>query len=137
MSKQQRFLAIALGSSIPLGMLHVYLQVILDPFARYLVYFAAGKIISDVIYYYLQPRRNVWVYPEDYLFNELFTLAMYGLPVCILQRYVILYQMLRFPLALAIVDSFVPTLALCLVTRWKQEDKDDMSYRPGRRLLDQ
>jgi hypothetical protein len=136
MNKQQRFLVIALGSSIPLGLLHVHLKPVLDPFTRYLVYFAAAKITSDVIYYLLQPGRNVWVYPEDYLFNELFTLAMYGLPVCVLQRYLIAYQMLRFPVVVAIVDSFVPVLLLCLTSRWKQEDEDDRSYRPGRRLLD-
>ncbi len=136
MNKQQRFVVVALASSALLAALHVMLKPRLDAFARYLVYFVAAKVISDVIYYALQPGRNVWVYPEDYLFNELFTLAMYGLPVCVVQRYVIAYQMLRFPVLVTIADSFVPVLALCLNTRWQQEDKEDSSYRPGRRLLD-
>jgi len=136
MNRQQRFVVVALASSALLAVLHVLLKPKVDPFTRYLVYFVAAKIISDVVYYALQPRRNVWVYPEDYLFNELFTLAMYGLPVCIVQRYLIAYQMLRFPVLVTIVDSFVPVLLLCLNTRWQQEDKEDTSYRPGRRLLD-
>jgi len=136
MNKQQRFIVIALASSSLLAVLHVLLKPTLDPFTRYLVYFVAAKVVSDVIYYALQPRRNVWVYPEDYLFNELFTLAIYGLPVCVVQRYLIAYQMLRFPVLVTAVDSFVPVLLLCLNTRWNQEDQEDGSYRPGRRLLD-
>jgi hypothetical protein len=134
LSKRDRFILIAVGSSLVLGVAHVYLKVVMEPFMRYLVYFLLAKVVSDAFYYLLSPRRFVWAYPEDYLFNEVCPLLMYGFPACIGQRYAIVYQVLPFEPVTALLDSFAPVLALCIYTRWNQETTDDRGYRPGRRL---
>jgi len=133
--KRQRFAIIALGSGAVLGLAQVYLKSRqMEPLIRYLIYFVVAKIISDIVYYVLAPERQVWLYPEQYLRDELLSLGMYGLPVCLAQRYMVLYAFLPYEPVMTVLDSWAPLLALCLVTRWKQEDTDDNSFRPGRRI---
>jgi hypothetical protein len=137
MNKRDRFLVIGGVSSALLFAGQELLRPFLEPFVRYLVMFFLTKVLTDAIYYYLAPRRRIWQYPEDYLIHEVLSLLAYGVTLCIGQRYLIAYGFLRFAVLESLVDSFLPPLFMCLSVRWTQEEKDDRSYRPGRRLAGQ
>lgn len=124
----------ALGTAAALSVVDPFLRLWFEPLSRYLIYYVMAKPISDAIYYLLSPRRQVWLYPEDYVLNEMFTLFMYAFPLMVGQRYMLLAMVVPYQPVVAFLDSWLPLLLLCLNARWRQEETDDRSYRPGRRL---
>jgi len=132
--KSLRFTWMAVGTAAIIAVVDPVLRTQFEPLTRYFIYYLLSKVITDGIYYVLAPRRRVWQYVEDYIVHEVLTLSMWAIPLVIAQRYLILVGLIPNRVVMAVLDSWLFVLVLCLRTRWTQEEADDKTYRPGRRL---
>lgn len=94
------------------------------PFLRFLAAVAAAKLLGDLVYFIVFPRRRAWAGLGDYLTADFFTYFRFGLPLAIVQ-------------AIALVKGLVPpglldlwagpggATVLYLTNRWLVERAQD------------
>lgn len=94
------------------------------PFAYFLMQVTAVKLLGDLVYFSISPSRREMAHLDDYLANDFFTFYRFGLPLAVVQAYLLARG--QIPLALfGLWQAPLLATALYLANRWLIEQAQD------------
>lgn len=97
-------------------------------FAHYLVTVLVAKLVTDTLYFGLNPRRREWRHLDDYLANDLLTFARFAFPLVVLQAYAYTQAWIPYSLLGLWLGPWA-ALLLVLANRWLVERAQDQRAR--------
>jgi hypothetical protein len=86
-------------------------------FPRAIILVTLVKLAGDAVYFALSSSHREMVHLDDYLGNDLFTFYRFGLPLAVVQAYLVGRGLVP-PVYIALLRGAGPATLLYLVNRW-------------------